>query len=83
MSQQPPNAQAMREGLQQLEQAVILAPGVPLYWRNAAVLLSLAGDRQGANEAWERWRQLDPASVAAVEATGQMPQDCVWEFYFR
>jgi len=83
ISTQPPNQQALQEGLQAMEQAVTMSPGTPLYWRNAAVLLSLAGDRQASAGAWERLRQLDPATVMAAEAAGAMPQDCAWDFYFR
>jgi len=83
LSIQPPNAQLVQQGLQAIERAVGLVPAMPLYWRNAAALLSLAGDGEASRNAWNQYRQLDPATAAAIEATGQMPQDCVWEFYFR
>jgi len=83
LSQQPPDAQAVQQGVQAMEQAVSLLPGMPLYWRNAAALLSMAGDATAARGAWDRYRQLDPASAAQIESTGSLPQDCVWEFYFR
>lgn len=83
LSMQPRQEQTLLEGLQAIERAVTMQPSVPLYWRNAAVLLSLAGEQQQAGGAWERFRQLDPVGVAAIEATGSMPTDCTWEFYFR
>lgn len=83
LSNQPQDESIVRQGLQAIEQALTLVPGMPLYWRNAAALLALAGDMPTARNAWERYRQLDPANAAAIEATGSMPSDCIWEFYFR
>jgi tetratricopeptide (TPR) repeat protein len=83
ISLQPPNTQLVQDGLKAIERAVGLVPAMPLYWRNAAALLSLAGDVEGGRNAWNQYRQLDPASAVSIEATGQMPEDCVWEFYFR
>jgi len=83
LSMQPPDQRLAQQGLQAIEKAVGLVPGMPLYWRNAAALLTLAGDAEAGRNAWNQYRRLDPASAASVEATGQMPQDCVWEFYFR
>eukprot|EP00929_Paragymnodinium_shiwhaense_P101071 TRINITY_DN63842_c0_g1_i1.p1 TRINITY_DN63842_c0_g1~~TRINITY_DN63842_c0_g1_i1.p1 ORF type:complete len:798 (+),score=167.56 TRINITY_DN63842_c0_g1_i1:63-2456(+) len=80
---QPQNPQMVQEGLSAMEQALGLMQNNPLYWRNAAVLLSLAGDQQAAMGAWQRYRPLDPAAAAAAEASGGLPQDCTWEFYFR
>jgi len=48
LSNQPVNTQLVQQGLQAAEQAITLAPHVPLYWRNAAVLLSLAGEQSVA-----------------------------------
>eukprot|EP00435_Cladocopium_sp_Y103_P072511 s177_g40.t1 len=81
LSNQPVNTQLVQQGLQAAEQAITLAPHVPLYWRNAAVLLSLAGE-QSALAAWERFRQYDPKTAAMEEVNG-IPRDCTWEFYFR
>lgn len=83
LSGQTPDGELVRQGLQAMERAVTLTPGVPLYWRNAAVLLSLAGDVQGSHRAWAQFQQLDPATAATAEAAGMLPRDCVWEFYFR
>eukprot|EP00930_Biecheleria_cincta_P070928 TRINITY_DN58497_c0_g1_i1.p1 TRINITY_DN58497_c0_g1~~TRINITY_DN58497_c0_g1_i1.p1 ORF type:complete len:726 (+),score=105.11 TRINITY_DN58497_c0_g1_i1:258-2180(+) len=83
MSSKPVNAQLINEGLQAAEQAITLTPGSPLYWRNAAALLNLAGDQRAAMGAWERLRAIDPHSAAQMEASGGLPQDCTWEFYFR
>eukprot|EP00434_Breviolum_minutum_P042736 symbB.v1.2.038055.t1/scaffold5798.1/size23537/2 len=77
LSSQPMNTPLVQQGLQAAEQAITLAPHVPLYWRNAAVLLSLAGD-QSALAAWERFRQYDPKTAAMEEANG-IPRDCTWE----
>ena len=49
LSSQPMNTQLVQQGLQAAEQAITLAPHVPLYWRNAAVLLALTGDQ---SEPW-------------------------------
>lgn len=83
LSSMPVAVDVVQQGLQVMEQAVTMQPGVPLYWRNAAALLSLAGDTQGAMKAWQQYRQLDPAGAAPVEAQGALPRDCIWEFYFR
>ncbi|CAE7657701.1 unnamed protein product [Symbiodinium necroappetens] len=83
LSNQPMNVQLVQQGLQAAEQAISLAPHTPLYWRNAAVLLSMTGDQQSAIAAWERFRQADPRTAAAEEALGGIPRDCTWEFYFR
>ena len=48
LSNQPVNTQLVQQGLQAAEQAITLAPQVPLYWRNAAVLLNLAGEQSVA-----------------------------------
>lgn len=48
LSSQPMNTPLVQQGLQAAEQAITLAPHVPLYWRNAAVLLSLAGDQSAS-----------------------------------
>ena len=48
LSNQPVNTQLVQQGLQAAEQAITLAPHVPLYWRNAAVLLGLAGEQSVA-----------------------------------
>lgn len=55
---------------QLLRHAITLAPLVPLYWRNAAVLLSLAGDLAAAQGAWERFRQMDAPTAAREEVQG-------------
>eukprot|EP00439_Symbiodinium_sp_Y106_P073484 s1985_g13.t2 len=83
LSNQPMNVQLVQQGLQAAEQAISLAPHTPLYWRNAAVLLSMTGDQQSAIAAWDRFRQADPRTAAAEEALGGIPRDCTWEFYFR
>ena len=70
----------VQQGLAATEQALQLAPQNPLYWRNAAVLLNLAGESPQA--AWERYRQANPQAAAAEELQG-IPRDCTWEFYFR
>lgn len=80
LSSTPPDVQAVQQGLQAIERAVSLAPHVPLYWRNAAALLLLAGDQQAAHGAWLRLQELDPATTANG---APVPKDCVWEFYFR
>lgn len=81
----PPDADAIQQGLQAIERAVSLAPDVPLYWRNAASLLEIAGDTMAAQAAWQRYAELDEpaAQVAAASAAGGLPRDCIWEFYFR
>jgi len=73
----------VQQGLQAIEKAIGLMPAVPLYWRNAAALLEMAGDHATASNTWNQYRQLDPSGAAHIEATGRMPTDCVWEFYFR
>ncbi|CAE8650777.1 unnamed protein product [Polarella glacialis] len=83
LSTQPPTMQYVQQGLQAAEQAITLQPGVPLYWRNAAVLLGLAGDTERALHAWSRFRELDPVTAASEEVGGTIPRDCTWEFYFR
>ena len=50
LSSQPMNTPLVQQGLQAAEQAITLAPDVPLYWRNAAVLLSLAGDQSASRQ---------------------------------
>ncbi|CAK9088033.1 unnamed protein product [Durusdinium trenchii] len=82
LSSQPVNMPLVQQGLQAAEHAITLAPLVPLYWRNAAVLLSLAGDLAAAQGAWERFRQMDAPTAAREEVQG-IPRDCTWEFYFR
>eukprot|EP00931_Biecheleriopsis_adriatica_P067370 TRINITY_DN41521_c0_g1_i1.p1 TRINITY_DN41521_c0_g1~~TRINITY_DN41521_c0_g1_i1.p1 ORF type:complete len:826 (-),score=156.42 TRINITY_DN41521_c0_g1_i1:114-2561(-) len=82
LSSQPPRVELVQQGLQAAEQAISVAPGVPLYWRNAAVLLGLAADQSAALAAWERYRAMDPRSAAMEEING-LPRDCTWEFYFR
>jgi len=68
LNSQPQDAEVVRQGLQAIEQALTMMPGMALYWRNAAALLTLAGDMATARNAWERYRQLDPATAAAIEA---------------
>eukprot|EP00913_Durusdinium_trenchii_P012368 g11610.t1 len=67
LSSQPVNMPLVQQGLQAAEHAITLAPLVPLYWRNAAVLLSLAGDLAAAQGAWERFRQMDAPTAAREE----------------
>ncbi|CAJ1442683.1 unnamed protein product, partial [Effrenium voratum] len=82
LSAEPMNTQLVQQGIQAAEQAITMAPHVPLYWRNAAVLLNMAGDQHAAVAAWERFRQGDPRAAAAEEVNG-IPRDCTWQFYFR
>jgi len=78
LSSQPPQVQLVQQGLGSMEQAIAMVPQSPLYWRNAAALLTMIGDTQAALQAWERYRQLDP-----IGGSGAIPNDCKWEFYFR
>lgn len=80
---QPPDMSLVQQGVEAMEQAVTLLPARDLYWRNAAALLHIAGHTQTALSAWENFRRLSPEAAAAQEATGALPQDCSWEFYFR
>lgn len=82
---QPQSPALVQQGLQAMEQAITLTPSSPLYWKNAAALLTLAGDAQAAAGAWERYRQLDPHGAAVLQAAGggALPRECSWEFYFR
>eukprot|EP00397_Hematodinium_sp_SG-2012_P011503 GEMP01011643.1.p1 GENE.GEMP01011643.1~~GEMP01011643.1.p1 ORF type:complete len:644 (+),score=101.94 GEMP01011643.1:575-2506(+) len=70
---------AVTQGLASIEQAIGLSPDTALYWRNAAVLLQLIGDHAAAQGAWQRFQDLD---VTARDLS-VIPEDCVWEFYFR
>lgn len=83
LGQQPPERQFIQDGLQHMEQALAMSPGMALYWRNAAVLLGLVNDQSASMGAWDRFRQMDPSTAAAVEAGGALPRDCIWEFHFR
>jgi len=83
LGEKPPHQQFVKDGLQHVEQAISMIPNNALYWRNAAVLLGMANDNQASMGAWEKFRQLDPATAADVERQGVMPKDCIWEFNFR
>jgi tetratricopeptide (TPR) repeat protein len=68
----------VNQGLGSLEQAISLQPDMGLYWRNAAVLLQFIGDGAASQNAWNKFQVIDPS------AQGQpVPENCVWEFYFR
>jgi len=68
----------VNQGLGSLEKAISLAPDMGLYWRNAAMLLNMIGDKPAAGNAWEKFGGYDPSARYS-----QIPDNCVWEFYFR
>jgi tetratricopeptide (TPR) repeat protein len=68
----------VNQGLTSLEQAITLAPDMALYWRNAASLLKLIGDGAASENAWQKFNEMDPTSQGEA-----IPDNCVWEFYFR
>ncbi|CAD7924097.1 unnamed protein product [Amoebophrya sp. A120] len=72
------NQEMINQGLGSLEKALSIAPDMALYWRNAAVLLGFIGDQAASQNAWNKFALYDPS--AAVQ---QIPDNCVWEFYFR
>eukprot|EP00392_Amoebophrya_sp_AT5.2_P006964 g6976.t1 len=72
------NQEMINQGLGSLEKALSIAPDMALYWRNAAVLLSFIGDGSASQNAWNKFALYDPS--AAVQT---VPDNCVWEFYFR
>lgn len=72
------NQDMVNQGLGSLEKAISLAPDMALYWRNAAVLLNFIGDKTASTNAWDKFAVYDPS--ARVQA---IPENCVWEFYFR
>jgi len=57
---------AVAEGLQQLSQAVRLAPGYPDAWLNLAFARYEAQDRDGAVEAYRTLLKLQPSHVVAL-----------------
>ncbi|CAD7926824.1 unnamed protein product [Amoebophrya sp. A25] len=72
------NQEMVNQGLGSLEKALSIAPDMALYWRNAAVLLGFIGDQAASRNAWNKFALYDPS--AAVQP---IPDNCVWEFYFR
>jgi len=72
------NQEMVNQGLGALEKAISLAPEMGLYWRNAAVLLGFIGDQAASQNAWAKFANFDPS--ARMQA---IPDNCVWEFYFR
>ena len=48
------------------------------HWRNAAVLLNFIGDKPASQNAWEKFGVYDPSAKYQ-----HIPDNCVWEFYFR
>jgi len=83
LSSPQPDVEAVREGLHCMDQAVQIMPYNGLYWRNAASLFAMSGDSLGAQQAWQQFQELDPGSAQGALVNGALPQDCVWEFYFR
>lgn len=84
LSTQPPNVELASQGIQAMQTAIEMLPGSALYWRNAAALLGLVGEQQQAVSSWRKYQELDPEAAAAAEAHYQgLPNECIWQFYFR